>query len=468
MSFGQRGTDPEDPQAQDSLSPSAPETPADSNNGPPSKNTDPLVQAPDVTLAPAPFAAFTDADVDPAQAPQQPKRRLKRDRSARIRLKETAEDRDISEGDTGASPFLRVHPQTFDTDQPVSGLEQDQGKQQKNTALAELAKLAAAEQELATKTTDVHEDLGLREGSEVRAESATPAATRDTRESPTQRARQRSSRIAPPKPWQIWVGRVAILISCAALFLGFRLLTFAPDATDSYGAAVIIMDALPIDIPEPDSDEPAVTTDGTTEGNPSTNAELMPVTTVNAGVLNEDVPYRGSGSLVLMGGEQPAPKAGPVVPFQVEVEEGVPVDGVIFAESVFQILNDNRSWSSDSQFTFARTTQDAKFSVVLATPATTDRLCRPLYTAGSQSCRNGRNVVINAERWVTGSQAFVASGGDINGYRIYVINHEVGHALGHNHIRCSGYGALANVMQQQTGGSGRCVPNGWPYPEASP
>ena len=98
---------------------------------------------------------------------------------------------------------------------------------------------------------------------------------------------------------------------------------------------------------------------------------------------------------------------------------------------------------------------------MLASPDTTDRLCRPLNTAGRYSCANGGMAVINAMRWLRGAPAY---GNDLAGYRRYVVNHEVGHVLGRGHQQCPARGALAPVMVQQTKGVGACRPNPWPYP----
>src|SRR5699024_1021830 len=61
----------------------------------------------------------------------------------------------------------------------------------------------------------------------------------------------------------------------------------------------------------------------------------------------------------------------------------------------------------------------------------------------------GSRVIISLSRWVRGALAFE---GDMTTYRQYVVNHEVGHALGLGHVGCAEDGALAPVMMQQTFG----------------
>ena len=102
---------------------------------------------------------------------------------------------------------------------------------------------------------------------------------------------------------------------------------------------------------------------------------------------------------------------------------------------------------------------EADLHVVLASPELTDQLCAPLETAGTYSCFQGQNAVLNSMRWKRGADAY---GNDLKAYRIYMINHEVGHALGHGHATCPGSGAKAPVMMQQTKGIYPCKPNPWP------
>jgi hypothetical protein len=84
-----------------------------------------------------------------------------------------------------------------------------------------------------------------------------------------------------------------------------------------------------------------------------------------------------------------------------------------------------------------------------------------LDTAGLASCAQHGCAALNYMRWVSGTAEFT---NDLVTYRQYVVNHEVGHLLGHHHLRCPGAGRLAPVMQQQTYGVAPCRPNGWPNP----
>jgi hypothetical protein len=180
-----------------------------------------------------------------------------------------------------------------------------------------------------------------------------------------------------------------------------------------------------------------------------------------AGVLARTVPPTGPGTFAVVPGETAGPGPGPVRRVRVEVEEGLPVDVAAFGAFVLEVLNDPRGWGHGGALTFAGTTGDADIVVVLASPATSERMCRPLVTRGTLSCRTGPRAVITHHRWVGGHPDY---GDDLDGYRRYVVNHEVGHVLGHGHEFCPGPGELAPVMQQQTLGLRGCAPNPWPHP----
>ncbi len=124
------------------------------------------------------------------------------------------------------------------------------------------------------------------------------------------------------------------------------------------------------------------------------------------------------------------------------------------------VLHDPRGWTVADGIAVQRVDDpSADVTVVLATPQTTDRLCRPLQTGGRLSCFNGEAAVLNADRWLTGAPTW---GDDVDGYRSYLVNHEVGHGLGHGHRGCPAPGVPAPVMVQQTKSLEGCAPNAWP------
>lgn len=155
--------------------------------------------------------------------------------------------------------------------------------------------------------------------------------------------------------------------------------------------------------------------------------------------------------------------AGTLYRYRVDVEAATGLDAATVASVVDYALSHPRGWINDG-LAFQRVDAGPVDMVVrLATPSTVDALCAPLQTNGQVSCRNGSNVVLNQLRWQTGVDAYAD---DIEGYRIVLVNHEVGHLLGHDHAPCPGPGLPAPIMMQvyYTGLEG-CRPNIWPYAE---
>lgn len=180
------------------------------------------------------------------------------------------------------------------------------------------------------------------------------------------------------------------------------------------------------------------------------------------------VPERGDGRLTVVPvPEDPSPRtSGRLVRYTVEVEGGLGVDASEVARTVQRVLLDRRGWQDVDGVRFvnvgpeeAAGGEPVDIRVTLASPSLTDRLCAPLKTLSQVSCWNGGRSVLNLRRWLLGDDSY---GEDVARYRVYQVNHEVGHGLGHAHVRCPGAGKRAPVMLQQTYGLQGCT--AWPYP----
>ena len=157
--------------------------------------------------------------------------------------------------------------------------------------------------------------------------------------------------------------------------------------------------------------------------------------------------------------------------FRVAVEDGVPEDLGQFAATLDATLGDRRSWSAGGRLRMQRVGQGTPhdFTIYLASGQTARRLCATggvdIRVGGEPytSCRASGKVILNLNRWRLSVPQFVDGNVPLAVYRQYVINHEVGHELGHGHEACPRRGGPAPVMQTQTLGLGGCVANAWPY-----
>ena len=176
------------------------------------------------------------------------------------------------------------------------------------------------------------------------------------------------------------------------------------------------------------------------------------------------VVQEGDGELVVVPGTSRRAGEGPLLTYLVETEGGLGVDGQDFAADVERTLSDPRSWIAEGRSVQrVDDPERADVRVALASPTTTDELCLPLRTVGIYSCEIELRAVINQMRWLEGSDTY---SGDLTSYRHYVLNHEVGHALGHGHVQeCDAQGR-SPVMAQQTKSLFGCGRNPWPYPDA--
>ncbi|MFD9303699.1 DUF3152 domain-containing protein [Streptomyces sp. NPDC060048] len=185
-----------------------------------------------------------------------------------------------------------------------------------------------------------------------------------------------------------------------------------------------------------------------------------------------DEKAKGSGVFDTVPGLAPATGKGRKVRYRVDVEQGLGLDPQLFAEAVHRTLSDDRSWGHGGAMTFERVPGgEADFVITLASPGTTGVWCAKSgldTTVDNVSCDSASTdrVMINAYRWAQGSATFGAD--EMFAYRQMLINHEVGHRLGHGHANCRTPGALAPIMQQQTKSLNindiQCKPNPWVFP----
>ncbi len=132
-----------------------------------------------------------------------------------------------------------------------------------------------------------------------------------------------------------------------------------------------------------------------------------------------------------------------------------------FKQRTAEIFADPRGWSR-SYVHFKRVKSGGGFSLFLSQAKfvpSFGSVCARYW-----SCRVGRNVIINENRWRHGTHYFKRSGGTMSEYRAMVVNHETGHWFGLGHATCGGRGQAAPVMMQQSKGLNGCKPNAWPLP----
>jgi hypothetical protein len=185
---------------------------------------------------------------------------------------------------------------------------------------------------------------------------------------------------------------------------------------------------------------------------------------------------RGLGTFRVLPGHTKVVGHGRLFRFDIEVENGITgVDLAEYQRLVVSTLDDPRSWSGHGVALQRVDSGFVDFHVTLTSAMTTRKFCGytiPVETscyapAGSVSGLDVNRVVFNVARWVRGATAYI---GDLQQYRIYMINHEDGHALGHEHAHQCLADGLAPTMMQQTFGlrsasTGKmCGANPWPYP----
>jgi hypothetical protein len=143
-----------------------------------------------------------------------------------------------------------------------------------------------------------------------------------------------------------------------------------------------------------------------------------------------------------------------VVRYTAHVDPDVRYSQEEFSELIQIYLSDPSGWEAHG-YRFVYTEKDPDVLIRLVTPKNIVKICG---LPDNLSCATlgGRNMYLNANRWLHGSSASKLS---LDSYRQYVVSHEMGHVLGHEHEKCPGRGEPAPIMMQQTIGIGQCKAN---------
>jgi Protein of unknown function (DUF3152) len=138
------------------------------------------------------------------------------------------------------------------------------------------------------------------------------------------------------------------------------------------------------------------------------------------------------------------------------VDADVVYDARSFGRDVDIYLSDPEGWESKG-YTFVRVERvnNNTVRIHLSSPET---IRKAGCTNPHLSCAtmNGNQMMLNAVRWTRGASP---SQLPLDAYRQYMVSHEMGHILGHDHVKCPGPGQPAPIMMQQTLGIGACSPN---------
>jgi hypothetical protein len=199
---------------------------------------------------------------------------------------------------------------------------------------------------------------------------------------------------------------------------------------------------------------PTVTPSPTSTGPADPNTAWAKKLTLGALPPGGQFTAQGKGTWhVVKGTSKQVGKGSNVYTYTVEVEDGLDSasEDQEFAKRVDAVLSDPRSWIAGGDVALRRVdTGTPSFRISLTSQKT---IRDPGYCGFDipleASCYNGAvgRVFINDARWERGA---VSYNGDIVSYKVYAINHEVGHALGHGHEPCAVNGGLAPVMMQQS------------------
>jgi hypothetical protein len=276
--------------------------------------------------------------------------------------------------------------------------------------------------------------------------------------------------------WPFYTLPILIALTAAVVFYAFN---SGPDTNDPVAG----VNATPVGAQEtPASSTPpqTETQTGTQTQTPVAQTSAAPPdpALVAAGALPEGGTFttHGDGTFTVVKGTTKAVGAGRLYRYDIEIEKGLAgVDAPYFSQMVQAVLTGKQSWAGHGDVRLERVDSGpVDFHISLASTDTVHKYCgdsvpveTSCYVTKGTNGVDADRVLLSIARWVRGSRSY---GGDLTDYRIYMFNHEVGHAIGRGHAHECLPGGEAPVMMPQTLGlqsalTGQtCTANPWPYP----
>ncbi|OIK24704.1 hypothetical protein VT52_025740 [Streptomyces malaysiense] len=267
--------------------------------------------------------------------------------------------------------------------------------------------------------------------------------------------RHASARRDGKRVWPVGLAAAAVLVLAGSAVAGWTSFSSGTEGTAaSGGSGHVTGPAAPGRSPVP-SESPSRRPPGHRSTPGSTASASRPPA--------PSIPTSGAGTFTTASGTGAKAGRGKTLRYRVDIEDGLSLSAAGVAAQVERILADRRGWTANGTSAFQRVSGGpTDFAVRVATPRTVDDICGQygLDTGGELNCNVGGQVMVNVKRWLLATPVYAK---DVTVYRALIINHEVGHFLGHGHVGCPGRGKPAPVMMQQIKGMHGCVPNVWPY-----
>jgi hypothetical protein len=142
--------------------------------------------------------------------------------------------------------------------------------------------------------------------------------------------------------------------------------------------------------------------------------------------------------------------------YSIEFDKDIIINTNLVIKKITSVLEDKRGWKRLG-YNFYHKDKNPKFKIKIVKEEKIIKACK--FSGLSCADMSTNTIYINIKRWRNGSKRSKLS---LDDYRTYILNHEIGHLIGRDHVQCNKSGSKVAVMVQQTLGISDCKPNPWP------